>query len=42
MAALAQRTAGVLGRVQTGSLHLYAFLALAGTVAVLLWSWRHV
>jgi NADH-quinone oxidoreductase subunit L len=39
---LAQRTAGVLARVQTGNLHLYAFLALAGTVAVLLWSWRHV
>ena len=39
---LARRTAGVLARVQTGNLHLYAFLALAGTVAVLLWSWRHV
>jgi NADH-quinone oxidoreductase subunit L len=42
MAAAAQRAAGVLGRVQTGSLHFYAFLALAGTIAVLLWSWRHV
>jgi NADH-quinone oxidoreductase subunit L len=42
MAGLAQRTAGALGRVQTGSLHFYAFLALVGTIAVLLWSWRHV
>jgi NADH-quinone oxidoreductase subunit L len=42
MAGLAQRTAGVLGRVQTGNLHFYAFLALVGTIAVLLWSWRHV
>jgi NADH-quinone oxidoreductase subunit L len=42
MAALAQRAAGVLGRVQTGSLHFYAFLVLAGMVAVIVWSWRHV
>ena len=42
MAAVAQRTAGLLGRVQTGSLHFYAFLVLAGMVAVVIWSWRHV
>jgi NADH-quinone oxidoreductase subunit L len=42
LAALAQRTAGRLSRVQTGSLHLYAFLVLAGMVASLIWMWRHV
>jgi NADH-quinone oxidoreductase subunit L len=42
MAVLAQRAAGLLGRVQTGSLHFYAFLVLAGMVAVIIWSWRHV
>ncbi|MCU0805009.1 MAG: NADH-quinone oxidoreductase subunit L [Burkholderiales bacterium] len=42
MAALAQRAAGLLGRVQTGSLHFYALLVLAGMVAVIVWSWRHV
>jgi NADH-quinone oxidoreductase subunit L len=42
MAALAQRAAGLLGRVQTGSLHFYAFLVLTGMVAVVIWSWRHV
>jgi NADH-quinone oxidoreductase subunit L len=42
MAGLAQRAAGALGRVQTGSLHFYAFLVVVGTIAVLLWSWRHV
>ena len=42
MAGLAQRAAGALGRVQTGSLHFYAFLVVVGTLAVLLWSWRHV
>jgi NADH-quinone oxidoreductase subunit L len=41
LAALAQRTAGVLGRVQTGSLHLYALLVMIGMVGALLWSWRH-
>jgi NADH-quinone oxidoreductase subunit L len=41
LAALARRSAGVLGRVQTGNLHLYAFLVLLGLVAVLAWSWRH-
>ncbi|MCX7893025.1 MAG: NADH-quinone oxidoreductase subunit L [Burkholderiales bacterium] len=42
MAALASRGAGLLGRVQIGSLQFYAFLVLAATVAVILWSWRHV
>jgi NADH-quinone oxidoreductase subunit L len=42
LAALGQRSAGVLGRVQTGSLHLYAWLVLIGIVGALLWSWRHV
>jgi NADH-quinone oxidoreductase subunit L len=34
--------AALLGRVQTGSLHLYAWLVLLGIVGALLWSWRHV
>ncbi len=42
LAALGQRSAGLLGRVQTGSLHLYAWLVLVGIVGALLWSWRHV
>ncbi len=42
LARLAQRSAGALGRVQTGNVHLYAFLVLIGTVAALVWSWRHV
>jgi NADH-quinone oxidoreductase subunit L len=42
LASLAQRTAGLLGRVQTGSLHLYALLVMVGIVGALLWSWRHV
>jgi NADH-quinone oxidoreductase subunit L len=42
MARTARRTAGGLSRVQTGSLHLYAFLVLAGLILVLLWSWAHV
>jgi len=41
MAALAQRTAGLMGRVQNGSLHLYALLLVVGIVASLAWSWRH-
>ena len=36
-----QRTAGVLGRVQNGSLHLYALLVVLGIVVSLAWSWRH-
>jgi NADH-quinone oxidoreductase subunit L len=42
VAALGQRSAGVLGRLQTGSLHLYAWFVLVGIVGALLWSWRHV
>jgi hypothetical protein len=41
IAGLGRRTAAVLGRVQNGDLHLYAFLVLAGIVATLAWSWRH-
>jgi NADH-quinone oxidoreductase subunit L len=37
LAALAQRTAGILRRVQTGSLHLYAFFVLLGSIACLVW-----
>ena len=42
MAAVARGGAWVLGRVQTGSLHVYAWLVLAGLAGALLWSWRHV
>jgi NADH-quinone oxidoreductase subunit L len=42
MASMARGTAGQLARVQTGNLHFYAFLVLAGLVAVLLWSWGNV
>jgi len=42
LAAWAQRTAGSLGRIQTGNLQLYAFLALAGVVVALVWTWAHV
>jgi NADH-quinone oxidoreductase subunit L len=41
LASLARRTAGVLSRVQTGNLQLYALLLLAGIVASLAWNWRH-
>jgi len=41
MARLAQRAAGVLGRVQTGSLHRYVFFVLLGSLAALAWSFRH-
>ena len=41
LAGLARRAAGGFGRVQTGSLHLYAFLVLAGLIGALAWSWRH-
>jgi NADH-quinone oxidoreductase subunit L len=41
MAALGQRTAGALGRVQTGSLHLYALLVVVGIIASVAWSWHH-
>lgn len=41
LAALGQRGAGMLGRVQTGQLHWYAGLVLMGLIGALLWSWRH-
>ena len=41
MAALGQRTAGLLGRVQTGSLHLYVLLVVVGIIGTLMWNWRH-
>ncbi len=41
MAALAQRAAGRLSRVQTGSLQLYLLLAVLGVVACLAWMWRN-
>jgi NADH-quinone oxidoreductase subunit L len=41
LASMARRSAGVLGRVQTGNLQLYALLVLIGIVATLAWSWRH-
>jgi NADH-quinone oxidoreductase subunit L len=42
MAAVARGSAWVLGRVQTGSLHAYAWLVLVGIAGALLWGWRHV
>jgi NADH-quinone oxidoreductase subunit L len=42
MAALARRAAGVLSRVQGGSLHRYAFFVLVGAVVCVIWSFRHV
>jgi len=42
IAALAQQTASVLGKVQTGSLHTYALFVVVGIVGALVWSWRHV
>ncbi len=41
MARLAQRTAGALSRVQAGSLHRYAFFVLVGSIACVVWSFRH-
>jgi NADH-quinone oxidoreductase subunit L len=41
LAAIARRSAGALGRIQTGNLQLYALLALIGIVATLAWSWRN-
>ena len=42
LAALGQRGAGVLSRVQAGSLQLYVWFVLIGIVGAVLWSWRHV
>jgi NADH-quinone oxidoreductase subunit L len=41
MATLAQRAAGRLSRVQTGSLQYYVILAVLGVLACLGWTWRH-
>jgi NADH-quinone oxidoreductase subunit L len=41
MASLAQRAAGRLSRVETGSLQFYVILAVAGTVICLAWMWRN-
>jgi NADH-quinone oxidoreductase subunit L len=42
LANVARRTAVAFTRVQTGNLHLYAFLVIAGMTACLAWSLRHV
>ncbi len=42
LAALARRGAAGLARVQSGSLHWYAWMTLLGLVAVLIWMWRYV
>ena len=39
IASLGQFGAGVLSRVQAGSLHLYAVFVMVGAVGALLWSW---
>jgi NADH-quinone oxidoreductase subunit L len=41
LATLTRRSAGRLSKLQTGNLHLYAFLVLAAIVGALAWSWRH-
>jgi NADH-quinone oxidoreductase subunit L len=41
LAAIGRGSAYVLGRLQSGSLHLYAWFVLVGIVGALLWSWRH-
>ncbi len=42
LAAQGQRSAGLLSRVQAGSLQLYVWFVLVGIVGAVLWSWRHV
>jgi NADH-quinone oxidoreductase subunit L len=42
LARLAQAGAGVLSRVQTGNLQLYALFVLIGSLACLVWALRHV
>jgi NADH-quinone oxidoreductase subunit L len=42
LAALAQRVAGRLGRLQTGNMQMYVLLVMLGIVGALLWSWRYV
>jgi NADH-quinone oxidoreductase subunit L len=41
LAAAGRGAARALGRIQTGSLHLYAFMVLVGIVGALWWSLRH-
>ena len=41
MAALAQRAAGRLSRVETGNLQFYLLLAVLGVIGCLAWIWRH-
>jgi len=41
MAAIGRGSGRLLARVQTGSLHRYAWLVLAGIAGALLWSMRH-
>jgi NADH-quinone oxidoreductase subunit L len=41
LAAISRGTAGMLARVQTGNLHLYAWLVLLGIVISLAWSAAH-
>ncbi|HSQ70695.1 MAG TPA: NADH-quinone oxidoreductase subunit L, partial [Steroidobacteraceae bacterium] len=41
MAALAQRAAGRLSRVETGNLQIYVLLAVLGVIGCLAWIWRH-
>jgi NADH-quinone oxidoreductase subunit L len=41
MASLANASGGVLARVQTGNLHLYALLVLVGSFLALVWSWAY-
>ncbi|MBS0001830.1 MAG: NADH-quinone oxidoreductase subunit L [Thioalkalivibrio sp.] len=42
LAALARLGAAAFARVQSGSLHWYAWMTLFGLVAVLIWVWRYV
>jgi NADH-quinone oxidoreductase subunit L len=42
LAGLAQRGARRLSQLETGNLQLYAFLALVGMAAALVWGWSHV
>jgi NADH-quinone oxidoreductase subunit L len=41
LASLANRTAGRLGRVETGNLQFYVWLVVLGAVASLAWVWGH-
>jgi NADH-quinone oxidoreductase subunit L len=42
LARIARATAGALGRVQSGALQLYAWLAFAGLAVMLVWTLRNV